>query len=144
MNNELNKLRKQFYEFIAQNKELFYIRFWESDEDSDFRFYGISIQVPDASSTDSNRPLLEEIQILFTIDFAQLRLAYDNLIVPEAECKVEYDLSTAKFTFKFLEREWHNIIMHLCAFNQQEDNYNEIAKLVQKYRGAFLGEEFGI
>lgn len=36
MNNELNKLRKQFYEFIVQNKELFYIRFWESDEDSDF------------------------------------------------------------------------------------------------------------
>lgn len=145
MNNELNKLRKQFYEFIAQNKELFDIRFWESDEDSNPRFYGIQIQVPEIFSSDNNRPLLEKVEILFTIDFAQLRLAYDNLIVPEAQIKVEYDLSTAKFTYEFLEREWHNIILHLKAFNQQEDNYNEIAKLFQKYRGGFVGKEkYGI
>jgi hypothetical protein len=144
MSNNLNKLRKSFYEFILQNKELFQILFWESDEDSDPRFYGIQFKVPEAWSTDNNRPLLETIEILFKIDFAQLRLAYDNLIVPDAESKVEYDLATAKFTFSFFEREWHNIIMHLYAFNQQEDNYNEIAKLVHKYRGAFVGEELGI
>lgn len=144
MNNNLNKLRKSFYEFVAQNKELFDIRFWESDEDSDVRFYGIDLQVPEIFSTDNNRPLYERISIAFKVDFALLSLAYEKLIVPEAQFKVKYDLSTTEGTFSFFENEWHNIIMHLRAFNQQEDNYDEIAKLVQERRGGFVGEKYDI
>jgi hypothetical protein len=144
MNNDLNQSRKSFYEFVAQNKELFATIVFEMGVDSDEGIYEIQLQIPESFYTNNNRPLYERLSIAFKVDFAQLSLAYKELIVPEGQVKVEYDLSTTEGTFDFIEREWHNIIMHLGAFNQQQDNYDEIAKLVQKNRGGFVGAKFGI
>jgi hypothetical protein len=63
-------------------------------------------------------------------------------------------LQDNKFNFNFTEDKDNmigfvktahlQIINHLKIFNEREDNYEEIAKLVDKYSGGIVAEKFGI
>ena len=141
MNNDLNTYRKLFYNLITKNNRLFDSKVSETERNGDFRTYRIELQIPDACKDQS---LSEKIEILFEINFAQLYSAYQKLIVPKDQIKIENDLSTDEGTLMFFQRKWHQIIAHLRAFNQVKDDYDEIAKLTHQSRGSIRGTNFGL
>jgi hypothetical protein len=141
MNNDLNTYKKLFYNFITINNQLFDSKVSETERNADLRTYRIELQVP---VDDNDQPLSEKIEILFEINFAQLFSAYQKLIVPKDQFKIEYDLSTDEGSLLFFQRKWHQIITHLRAFNQEKDDYNEIARLAHQGRGYIKGRKYGL
>jgi|688.fasta_scaffold617237_2 hypothetical protein len=141
MNNDLNTYKKLFYNYITKNNLLFDSKVSETERNSDFRTYRIELQIPDAHKDQS---LSEKIEILFEINFAQLFSAYQKMIAPKDQIKIEYNLSTDEGSLLFFQRKWHQIITHLRAFNQDKDDYDEIAKLAHRGRGYISGRKFGL
>ena len=86
-----------------------------------------------------------KIEFLVIINFDELTKAYNNLDVDSDKKILQGRISKTAGFFKFFLREWHNIIKYLQEFNQTEDNYKEIAKLLHNFRGGIIGEDvYGI
>jgi hypothetical protein len=144
MNNELYTYKNKFYKFIAENRNLFDVTINEQERKSDWRIYKIQLQVSDISGDVKDKPLQEKIEILFEINFVMLISAYQELIVPNNQVKIDFDLSTEEGVQLFFQRKWQEIIFHLRAFNQEEDSYEKIAKLVQVARGSITATKYGL
>lgn len=144
MNNELYTYKNKFYKLITENIQLFDATINEQERKSEWRIYKIQLQVKDVFGDVKDKPLQEKIEILFEINFARLISAYQALIVPNNQVKIDFDLSTEEGVQLFFQRKWQEIIFHLKAFNQDEDNYEEIAKLVQVARGSIAGTKYGL
>jgi hypothetical protein len=79
------------------------------------------------------------IDLYIAINFKELNKAYDELEIDSNSKILKGHLHEHKGIYEFMERYWDKVILHLKEFNQDEDNYIEIAKLAHSYRGGIIG-----
>jgi hypothetical protein len=142
-NQEFLSTYRNFFLFISENREFFDIRINESEDDSHLHFYAFQIQINE--NIVSFYPTYLKMEFFVIINFDELGKAYNNLDVDSDKKILQGRISKTAGFFEFFQREWHNIIKYLQEFNQTEDNYTEIAKLLNNFRGGIIGRDsFGI
>ena len=115
---------KEFIQFISKNIENFGIRINQSEADSDIDSYKIQIYLRDNSLV--FKPNHFTIEFSIVINFKDLNKAYDELEIDVNSKILKGHFHEHNGIYKFMERYWDKVILHLKEFNQDEDNYIEI------------------
>ena len=141
-NRDFLAIYRNIFLFISENEEMFYVQINESDDDSETPFYAFQIYLK--ANIVPFYPLHLKMEFLVSINFDELKKAYESLDEEQNLKYLKDGISKSPGFLVFMEREWYNVIMYLKEFNQVNDNYNEIAKLLHKYRGAIVGTNLGV
>jgi hypothetical protein len=147
MNNKLQNALPGFYQFIADNKDSFVVRFSESEQpESDTRFYNITLYLPE--DIQNQAPEMKfftiSLEMMVELDFDRLQQEFNKQM--KVHGTILEDLSSSKASipmFQIFEREWPTLLTYLKHFNQKSDDYDEIAKMIYNHRGFFL-DRFGL
>ena len=158
MNQIFQDIQKNLFLKISQNKKGLKIK--KTHYDNDYGIYLVEIILPKYDEEKGTPDVIIHFEIILdfnklTQHYNQLKLEFPDktylhiIEIPEFDpATMIYDFDD-KFYFsdafeEFLDHDWHNIILHLKAFNYQADNYEEIAKLLNNFRGGISAKDYGI